>query len=70
MKKWKESEGLELKSSMANISKIIETAAGFASTNGGKIFIGVSNSERVLGVNIGKDTNFQSEEGFISPVWN
>ena len=55
-KKWRESEKLELKSSLANIGKIIETVVAFASTNGGKIFIAISNSGRVLGVNIGKDT--------------
>ncbi len=52
----KESEEVELKSSLANIDKIIEAVAGFASNKGGEIFIGVSNSGKVPGVDIGKDT--------------
>ncbi|MBI5361118.1 MAG: ATP-binding protein [Planctomycetes bacterium] len=38
----KESETIELKQSLAEFDEIIETAVAFANTEGGRIYIGVS----------------------------
>ncbi|MBU4369999.1 putative DNA binding domain-containing protein [Patescibacteria group bacterium] len=51
-----ESESLELKPSLSQIKEIIQTIAGFANKNGGKIIIGVSSKSKILGLQIGKDT--------------
>ncbi|MBU0671780.1 MAG: helix-turn-helix domain-containing protein [Candidatus Margulisbacteria bacterium] len=52
----KESETIELKPSLSQMNEIIETMTAFANTKGGKIVIGISDSGRILGVEIGKDT--------------
>ena len=51
-----ESENLEFKSSLSESKEIIQTISAFANTKGGKIIIGVSKSEKLLGLKIGKDT--------------
>ena len=51
-----ESTTIEWKSSLSQINKIIETISGFSNTEGGKIFAGVSNSGKILGIQIGKGT--------------
>jgi len=51
-----ETEIIELKSSLSRPEEIVETVSGFSNTKGGKILIGVSNTGRILGVKIGKDT--------------
>lgn len=51
-----ESETLEFKKSLGEWKEIVETISAFADTRGGKIFIGVSKSGKLLGTKIGKDT--------------
>ena len=51
-----ESETVEFKKSPSESKEIIKTISAFANTKGGKIFIGISNSGKVPGVKIGKDT--------------
>ncbi|MDA2922012.1 helix-turn-helix domain-containing protein [Patescibacteria group bacterium AH-259-L07] len=51
-----ESESLELKLSLSQIKEIIQTIAGFANKNGGKIIIGVSFVGNISGLQTGKDT--------------
>jgi len=52
----KESETIELKQSLVELDEIIETAAAFANTEGGRIFIGISPDGKALGVQVGKGT--------------
>lgn len=51
-----ESETVELKPSLSQINEIVESVSAFANCSGGKILVGVSNSGKVLGVDVGKDT--------------
>ena len=51
-----ESETVEFKKSPSESKEIIKTISAFANTKGGIIFTGVSNSGKMLGVEIGKDT--------------
>lgn len=51
-----ESETAEFKKSLSESKEIIKTISAFANTEGGRIFVGVTNSGKVLGVEIGKDT--------------
>jgi len=51
-----ESEVLELKKSTAPIREIIETICAFANHQGGEVYIGVSDSGEVLGVEATDDT--------------
>lgn len=51
-----ESEIIEFKRSPGEYKEIIETISAFSNTKGGKIIIGVSNSGKLLGIDIGKDT--------------
>lgn len=51
-----ESETVEFKKPPGESKEIIKTISAFANTKGGRIFVGVSNSGRVLSVEIGKDT--------------
>ena len=43
-----ESTTIEWKPSLSQINEIIETISAFANTEGGKIFIGVSNAGKIL----------------------
>ncbi|HBI23673.1 MAG: hypothetical protein A2Y48_01655 [Nitrospirae bacterium RIFCSPLOW2_12_42_9] len=52
----KETDKVELKKSTGEWKEIIETISSFANTDGGKIYVGVSPSGKVLGVDIGKNT--------------
>lgn len=54
--KHSEAENIEWKPSLSQINEIIEAVSAFSNAKGGKIFVGVNNSGRVLGINIGKDT--------------
>jgi ATP-dependent DNA helicase RecG len=51
-----ESTTIEWKPSLSQIKEIINTISAFSNTEGGKIFIGVSKSGRIIGTHIGKDT--------------
>src|SRR3972149_10092749 len=51
-----ESETIEFKESTGEWKEIIETISAFSNTKGGKIVIGVSKSDKLPGVDIGKDT--------------
>ncbi|NQT07302.1 MAG: putative DNA binding domain-containing protein [Candidatus Omnitrophica bacterium] len=51
-----ESATSEWKQSLSEIAEIIETASAFANTKGGRVFIGVSRTGKVAGVQIGKGT--------------
>jgi ATP-dependent DNA helicase RecG len=51
-----ESESLVFKSSLAEINEIIEDVSAFSNLNGGKILVGISNSGKLLGIEVGKDT--------------
>ncbi|MCL0067051.1 putative DNA binding domain-containing protein [Thermodesulfovibrionales bacterium] len=47
---------VEWKPSLSQINEIINAISAFANTEGGKIFVGVSKSGKLLGVEVGKDT--------------
>jgi len=51
-----ESEIVEWKPSVSQVNEIVETVSAFANTKGGKICIGISNSGKITGVEIGKGT--------------
>jgi ATP-dependent DNA helicase RecG len=51
-----ESESLEFKSSLADINEIVEDVSALSNSKGGKILVGISNSGKILGIEIGKDT--------------
>ena len=51
-----ESTTIEWKKSLSVFHEIMETISAFSNTEGGKIFIGVSDDGEVLGVQIGKGT--------------
>ncbi|MCL0061800.1 putative DNA binding domain-containing protein [Thermodesulfovibrionales bacterium] len=51
-----ESTTVEWKPSLSQINEIINAISAFANTEGGKIFVGVSKSGKLLGVEVGKDT--------------
>jgi ATP-dependent DNA helicase RecG len=40
---------------LSQINEIINTISAFANTEGGKVFIGVSKTGKLLGTQIGKD---------------
>ncbi len=44
----------EFKSSLADINEIVEDVSAFANSKGWKIIIGISNSGKVLGIEIGR----------------
>ena len=52
----KETTTLELKPSLSQIDDIIETVSAFSNTKGGTVIIGVTDSGKIKGVEIGKDT--------------
>ncbi len=54
--KQRETEGIELKSSLSKPEEIVEAVSGLSNAKGGKILIGISNTGRILGIKIGKDT--------------
>ena len=49
-----ESEKVEFKQSFND--EVIESIVAFANTSGGSVFIGISNSGKIIGVSIGKET--------------
>lgn len=51
-----ESTTIEWKPSLSQINDIIETVVAFANTEGGKVFVGVSKTGKIIGIQIGKDT--------------
>ena len=51
-----ESTTIEWKPSLSQINEIINTISAFSNTEGGRIFIGVSNTGKIAGVQIGQDT--------------
>lgn len=51
-----ESETFEFKKSLGEWKEIIKTICAFANTSGGKVVIGLSAHEKLLGADIGKDT--------------
>jgi len=51
-----ENESTELKSSLSLINEIVEAVAAFSNARGGRVIIGINNSGKVLGVEIGKST--------------
>lgn len=51
-----ESATIEWKPSLSQINEIINTICAFLNTEGGKVFIGISKSGKLLGVQIGKHT--------------
>jgi ATP-dependent DNA helicase RecG len=51
-----ESATVEWKQSLSEINEIVETIAAFSNTEGGKVFVGVSNIGKISGVQIGKGT--------------
>ncbi len=51
-----ENRKLEFKPSLSQSNEIIETISAFSNTNGGKILIGISDSAKIVGIKIGKDT--------------
>ncbi len=55
-KNLKESERIEFKNSTSEWKEIVETVCAFANTEGGRIYIGISPSGKITGINIGKDT--------------
>src|SRR3989338_9433806 len=54
--KYTESEKVELKPSLSQLNEIVETVVGFANSKGGTVFIGVSNTGDIIGIEIGKST--------------
>jgi len=52
----KEREKIELKSSLSLMGEIIESIVAFANAKGGKIVVGINNTGRIIGVQIGKGT--------------
>lgn len=51
-----EGETVELKRSLGEWKEIVETCAAFATGKGGRVYIGVSDDGRMVGVQIGKGT--------------
>ncbi|MEW6455370.1 MAG: ATP-binding protein [Acidobacteriota bacterium] len=51
-----ETEKIEFKKSVGEWKEIVETVSAFSNTNGGEIFVGVSDSGNVVGIKVGKDT--------------
>jgi len=51
-----ESETIEFKESLGEWKEIIETISAFANTIGGIVFVGISNNEKITGIQVGKRT--------------
>jgi ATP-dependent DNA helicase RecG len=51
-----EGESVELKRSLGEWKEIVETCAAFATAKGGRLYIGVADDGRVVGIQIGKGT--------------
>lgn len=51
-----EKENVELKTSLSLVNEIIECISAFANTNGGKIVVGINNTGKIVGVEVGKGT--------------
>lgn len=51
-----ESETVELKHSIGEWKEIVETCAAFATAKGGRLYIGVADDGRIVGVQLGKGT--------------
>jgi ATP-dependent DNA helicase RecG len=51
-----EGETVELKRSLGEWKEIVETCAAFATAHGGRVYVGVADDGRVVGVQVGKGT--------------
>lgn len=51
-----EGETVELKGSLGEWKEIVATCAAFATARGGRLYIGIADDGRVVGVQIGKGT--------------
>ena len=51
-----ESTTVEWKQSLSEIKEIIATISAFANTEGGRIFVGVSNEGKIIEIHVGKST--------------
>lgn len=56
MKKFIESETLELKTSLSELNDIIETITAFANVKGGELYIGINPNGKVVGISLGANT--------------
>ncbi|MBS3067396.1 putative DNA binding domain-containing protein [Candidatus Micrarchaeota archaeon] len=52
----KESEQVELKKSLASLDEIIQTIVAFRNSSGGEIYVGIDENNKIIGVDIGKNT--------------
>lgn len=53
---YKESEKVELKTSLSEWKEIVKTVSAFSNTLGSTIFVGVDNNRNLVGIEIGKKT--------------
>lgn len=51
-----ESGVLEFKPSLSQMNEIIETVSAFANSSGGRVVVGASNTGKLLGIEVGKDS--------------
>ena len=51
-----ENDNVEFKPSLSQMNEIVQTISGFSNLRGGTLLVGVSDTGRILGCDIGKDT--------------